>query len=382
MSAPHSPERAGGLADPVEGVPARYWHALPDGRVQCDLCPRECRLRPGQRGFCFVRAGGEDGLVLTTYGRSSGFCIDPIEKKPLSHFLPGTAVLSFGTAGCNLGCRFCQNHEISTSRRTDSLAAQASPEAIALAAEQHGCRSVALTYNDPVIFAEYGMDVADACRERGIASVAVTAGYVQGQARQDFFGHVDAANVDLKGFSEDFYVRLTGGRLSTVLDTLVQLAGTGVWVELTTLLIPGANDSDAELAAMCRWVVENLGPDVPHHFSAFHPDHRMTDVDRTPLTTLLRARDIAHDAGERYVYTGNVVHRDGETTSCPGCGLDLVERDRYRILSYRLAVDAHAAPHARGHCPRCGHVVPGVFEAEAGAFGARRLPLTIDPTDR
>ncbi|WP_313565939.1 AmmeMemoRadiSam system radical SAM enzyme [Mobilicoccus sp.] len=384
------------------GVPARYWHTLDDGRVQCDLCPRECRLRPGQRGFCFVRAAGQDGLVLTTYGRSSGFCIDPIEKKPLAHFLPGTSVLSFGTAGCNLGCRFCQNHEISTSRHTDSLAAQASPEAIAVAAREHGCRSVALTYNDPVIFAEYGIDVAQACRERGLASIAVTAGYVQGEARREFFAHMDAANVDLKGFTEEFYARVTGGRLATVLDTLTHLASSGVWLEITTLLIPGVNDSTAELEAMSSWLVAHLGPDVPHHFSAFHPDHRMTDVDRTPLATLLRAREIARAAGERYVYTGNVVNPEGEATRCPGCGLDVVERDRYRVLAYRLRVDPrvprgrHEArdahddrrgsehgtrryDHARGRCPRCGHVVPGVLEESPGTFGPRRLPITIGP---
>ncbi|WP_082043895.1 AmmeMemoRadiSam system radical SAM enzyme [Mobilicoccus massiliensis] len=366
---------AAGLPTPT-GQPAHYWHTTGDGRVQCDLCPRECRLREGQRGFCFVRARAGDELVLTTYGRSSGFCIDPIEKKPLSHFLPGTSVLSFGTAGCNLGCKFCQNHEISTSRQMDSLAAEASPDAIAVAAQEWGCRSVALTYNDPVIFAEYGMDVADACRARGIASVAVTAGYVQGEARTDFFSHMDAANVDLKGFSDSFYRQLTGARLQPVLDTLTHLVHeTDVWVELTTLLIPGSNDSDEELTAMCEWVVRELGPDVPHHFSAFHPDHRMPDVPATPLSTLTRARDIAHAAGERYVYTGNVVNRDGEATRCPGCGATVVERDRYRLLDHRIVVDADGV----GHCPESATVIAGRFEPEPGDFGPRRIPIAIRP---
>lgn len=363
--------------DRVEGVPARYWHTVEDGRVQCDLCPRECRLREGQRGFCFVRARSGDELVLTTYGRSSGFCIDPIEKKPLSHFLPGSAVLSFGTAGCNLGCRFCQNHEISTSRHMDRLAAEAGPADIAAAAADWGCDSVALTYNDPVIFAEYGMDVADACRERGIASVAVTAGYVQGEARREFFDHMDAANVDLKGFSDEFYVTLTGARLRPVLDTLVHLVHeTDVWIELTTLLIPGRNDSDAELTAMARWIVAELGPDVPHHFSAFHPDHRMPDVPPTPVSTLTRARDIARAEGIRYVYTGNVHHREGEATSCPGCGELLVERDRYELLSYRIEAPADGRP-GPGRCPSCGTAIAGRFTAEPGTFGRRRIPIAI-----
>ncbi len=227
-------------------VPGRFWHGLEDGRIQCDICPRYCRLHEGQRGLCFVRARMGDQMVLTTYGRSSGFCVDPIEKKPLNHFLPGTPVLSFGTAGCNLTCKFCQNWDISKSREIDTLADRAAPETIARAAEKLACRSVAFTYNDPVIFHEYAIDVAEACREKGIKTVAVTAGYVCPEPRAEFYRHMDAANVDLKAFTEKFYKGLCTGGLAAVLDTLKYLKHeTRVWFEITTLLIPGENDSEA-----------------------------------------------------------------------------------------------------------------------------------------
>lgn len=350
--------------------PARYWHALGDGRLQCDLCPRECRLRDGQRGFCFVRQRRGDHLILTTYGRSSGFCIDPIEKKPLNHFFPGTSVLSFGTAGCNLGCKFCQNHEITTATRMDALADAATPADLVSAARAWRCHSIAFTYNDPVIFAEYAMDVAEACRDSGIETVAVTAGYLQKAARRDFFRHIDAANVDLKGFRDDFYRKLTGGRLATVLDTLTHLrAETDVWFEITTLLIPGHNDDAGELAAQCEWIVSELGPDTPVHFSAFHPDHRMSDIPPTPPRTLTRARDIALAAGLRHVYTGNVHDRAGDTTHCAGCGTELIVRDWYQIIDYRLTAD--------GRCPICDRELPGRFGLAAGDFGPRRIPIRI-----
>lgn len=359
------------LGDPVQSEhPARYWHRLDDGRIQCDLCPRECRLRDGQRGFCFVRANVDDALVLTTYGRSSGFCVDPIEKKPLNHFLPGTSVLSFGTAGCNLGCKYCQNFEISKSREMDRLADQASPQQIADAAVAQGCSGVAYTYNDPVIFAEYAIDVAKACRAAGLANVAVTAGYVNPEARRDFFGAMDAANVDLKGFSDTFYQQLTGGRLGPVLDTLRYLVHeTGVWTELTTLLIPGHNDSSSELRAMCTWIADELGPDVPLHFTAFHPDHRMRDIPGTPPRTLSRARAIAMDAGLRYVYTGNVYDPTGQATHCPTCLTPVIRRDRYQIDDYQLD--------QRGRCAICGTTIPGRFGRAPGSFGSRRIPLRI-----
>ncbi len=349
--------------------PGRWWHQVADGRLQCDVCPRECRLRDGQRGFCFVRAREGDEVVLTTYGRSSGFCVDPIEKKPLNHFHPGTSVLSFGTAGCNLGCKFCQNWDMSKAREMDRLMDQASPELIARTAVDLGCRSVAFTYNDPVIFAEYAIDTAVACRERGVASVAVTAGYVSPETRREFFSVMDAANVDLKGFTDAFYEKITGAKLRPVLDTLAYLATTDVWFEITTLLIPGHNDSGEEVQAMGRWVKSELGPDVPHHVTAFHPDWRMRDVPPTPPTTLLRAREILLGEGLHHVYTGNISHRLGEVTYCAGCGLELIERDRYQILRYALTED--------GACPDCGKVLPGVYDRSPGHFGPRRIPVRL-----
>lgn len=350
--------------------PAQYWHALDDGRIQCDLCPRDCKLHDQQRGACFVRQRQGEGLVLTTYGRSSGFCIDPIEKKPLNHFYPGSSVLSFGTAGCNLACKFCQNWDISKSRDMDRLMDQASPEQIAEAAVRGGCRSVAFTYNDPVIFAEYAMDVADACHERGVKTVAVTAGYIHAQPRRDFFAKMDAANVDLKAFTEDFYFKLTGSHLQPVLDTLVYLRHeTKVWVELTTLLIPGHNDSDQELTALSQWVARELGPDVPLHFSAFHPDHKMPEVPATPKQTLVRARQIAMDQGLHHVYTGNVHHAEGDASLCPHCDSRLIERDWYQIKHYRLTPE--------GTCPDCGTALAGHFAEHAGHFGARRIPVFL-----
>lgn len=351
-------------------VPTKFWHALTDGRVQCDVCPRACKLHDGQRGVCFVRAREGDEVVLTTYGRSSGFCVDPIEKKPLNHFLPGSSVLSFGTAGCNLACRFCQNWDISKSKEIDTLADSASPETIARAADELGCRSVAFTYNDPTVFIEYAIDAADACHARGIASVAVTAGYICDVPRREFYEHIDAANVDLKGFTEDFYRHVCGAHLRDVLDTLEYLVGeTEVWVETTTLLIPGKNDSDEELDAMTTWVVEHLGRDVPMHFSAFHPDYRMLDIPATPGTTLTRAREIALGNGVRYAYTGNVHDASGGSTYCPECDALVVERDWYAIGRYTLTDD--------GNCRSCGTHIAGRFDGGRGHWNARRRPVRL-----
>ncbi|MEK6708773.1 MAG: AmmeMemoRadiSam system radical SAM enzyme [Pseudomonadota bacterium] len=354
----------------AEQHPARYWHRLDDGRIQCDLCPRDCKLHEGQRGACFVRGRVGDAMVLTTYGRSSGFCVDPIEKKPLNHFYPGSSILSFGTAGCNLACKFCQNWDISKSRSFDKLADQASPEAIARSAEELGCKSVAFTYNDPVIFAEYAMDVADACHARGIKAVAVTAGYIHDQPRRDFFAKIDAANVDLKAFTDEFYVKQTGAHLQPVLDTLKYLRQeTVVWVEITTLLIPGLNDSADEIGKMSEWIAKELGVDVPLHFSAFHPDYKMTNIPATPAETLIQARQIAQAAGLLYVYTGNVHNREGDTTYCPSCNSALIVRDWYEIEQYRLTPD--------GHCPDCNTRIAGHFDKFAGQFGRRRIPIAI-----
>ncbi|HUF80311.1 MAG TPA: AmmeMemoRadiSam system radical SAM enzyme [Burkholderiales bacterium] len=350
--------------------PGRWWHMLEDGRMQCDLCPRDCRLHEGQRGACFVRMRQHDRMVLTTYGRSSGFCIDPVEKKPLNHFYPGSSILSFGTAGCNLACKFCQNWDISKSRDMERLADQASPEGIAQAAAAGGCKSIAFTYNDPVIFAEYAMDIADACRGRGIRTVAVTAGYMHAAPRREFYARMDAANVDLKAFTDDFYFKLCGARLMPVLDTLAYLRHeTAVWFEITTLLIPGKNDTSAEIEAECRWIMKELGPGVPLHFTAFHPDYKMTDLPATPAATLRRAREIAHGEGLQYVYTGNVHDAEGGTTYCPDCRSPLIVRDWYRIERYRLAPD--------GTCPACGTAIAGRFETFRHAFGPRRVPLVI-----
>jgi len=353
-----------------ELTPTRYWHRLEDGRVQCDLCPRECKLHEGQRGLCFVRANAGGEVVLTTYGRSSGFCIDPIEKKPLNHFYPGSAVLSFGTAGCNLACKFCQNWDISKSREFDTLSDQAKPEMIATAARDLGCASVAYTYNDPVIFHEYAIDVATACHEQGIKSVAVTAGYVSPEPRAEFFQHMDAANVDLKAFSEKFYHKITGSHLQAVLETLEYIKHeTNTWLELTTLLIPGENDSEKELDEMTSWVVDKLGPDVPMHFTAFHPDWKMRDLPATPASTLTRARDMALQNGVHYAYTGNVHDEAGGSTYCHQCGERLIQRDWYVLSDWQLDED--------GRCKHCGTRCAGHFAASPGDWGARRQPVNM-----
>jgi len=349
----------------------RYWQKLPDGRIQCDLCPRECRLNEGQQGLCFVRSRHNDEIILSTYGRSSGFCVDPVEKKPLNHFLPGTPILSFGTAGCNLACKFCQNWDMSKSREMDTLADAASPEQLADAAQAMGCRSIAYTYNDPIIFLEYAVDVAAAAQSRGINSVAVTAGYVSEAPRKEFFAALDAANVDLKAFTERFYHRICGGHLAPVLDTLLYLKHeTSVWFEITTLLIPGENDSPAELEEMTRWIHDHLGSDVPLHFTAFHPDYRMQDKPGTPPATLTMARKIAREQGLNYVYTGNVHDSDGGSTYCPACEAMLIERDWYQLGAWGLD--------SQGCCAACGHWIAGVFESLPGDWGRKRQPVRIN----
>ena len=348
----------------------RWWHKLDDGRIQCDLCPRECKVHEGQRAFCFVRQNVGDQMILTTYGKSTGFCIDPIEKKPLNHFYPGTSVLTFGTAGCNLGCRFCQNWDISKAREIERLSDTASPEAIARAAKNAGCQSVAFSYNDPVLWAEYAIDTANACREIGIASVAVTAGYITAQARGEFYGAMDAANVDLKAFTEQFYEKLCFANLQPVLDNLIYLKQeTKVWFEVTTLLIPGFNDSEAEVAKLSEWFVEHLGPEVPLHFTAFHPDFKMMNVEATPAATLTRARQQAMSVGLKHVYTGNVHDVGGQSTYCAGCGELLIERDWYWLGEYNLD--------EQGGCLHCGHPLAGRFLAKPGDWGPRRQRVLI-----
>eukprot|EP00906_Rhabdomonas_costata_P020506 RCo029864 len=354
------------------GSPARWWKAVETSlrtpRVQCGLCPRKCLLKDGERGFCYIRQNQGGELVLTSYGRSSGFFVDPIEKKPLYHFLPGSNILSFGTAGCNLGCQFCQNWDISKAQSMDRLAYAVAPEEIAEAAVNEGCSSVAFTYNDPVIFAEYAIDTAKECRKRGVHTVAVTAGYIAEEARAEFFADIDAANVDLKGFTDSFYRRLCKATLQPVLDTLVYLRHhTSVWLEITTLLIPGENDSPQELHEMTQWIARNLGVDVPLHFSAFHPDYNLRDKPKTPLETLQRARQIALDNGLKFVYTGNVDDPSGGATRCPNCSAALIRRDWYTLRTYEVE---------SGRCPHCQAVLPGVFSDTCSLkYGRRWRPM-------
>ena len=356
-------------------VRGQWWHRLNDGRVQCDLCPRECKLHEGQRGFCFVRQARDGAVALTSYGRASGFCIDPIEKKPLNHFYPGTSVLSFGTAGCNLGCRFCQNWDISKARVIDRVGDWASPDEVAEAAVRSGCRSIAFTYNDPVIFAEYAIDCARAAHDREIKTVAVTAGYINPEPRREFYTHMDAANVDLKAFTGEFYHKLCFGDLDPVLDTLRWLhTETGVWSEVTTLLIPGHNDSQEEIARLSDWLVNNLGPDVPLHFTAFHPDFKMLDLPPTPPETLVRARKQAVAAGLHYVYVGNVYDVENASTYCASCRQLVIERDWYELGAWNLD--------RQGCCKFCGTVLAGHFDAEPGIWGGRRLPVSIQRSQR
>ena len=333
---------------------AKWWTLREDGRIRCDLCPRACTLRDGQRGFCYTRMAQGQKMVLDTYGRCSGLGLDPIEKKPLYHFLPGSQVLSFGTAGCNLNCRFCQNWDISKARENDRLTTAVSPGEIADLAVHYGAQSVAFTYNDPTIFAEYAIDTARACHVEKLRTVAVSAGYISAEPRREMYAEMDGANLDLKGFTEDFYWHLTGAHLHDVLETIAYVCNeTECWVELTTLLIPGHNDYDEEIQKLSKWIVDNVGPDVPLHFSAFHPDWKMRDVPRTPAITLQRAREIARSEGVRFVYIGNIRDREGGTTFCPGCGAALIVRDWFDVCENTVGES--------GQCPRCATVLPGVW---------------------
>ncbi len=345
--------------------PTKYWHKLNDGRVQCDVCPRACKLHEGQRGLCFVRGRVDDEVILASYGRSTCYCIDPIEKKPLNHFLPGTPILSFGTAGCNLTCKFCQNWDISKSREVDILSKTATPEMIAQAALDTGCNSVAFTYNDPVVFMEYAIDTAKACHKVGIKAVAVTAGYICEEPRKEFFKYMDATNVDLKGFTESFYQKLCSASLKDTLDTLIYLKNeTDVWLEITTLLIPGENDSPQEIEEMTKWIDHNLGANIPLHFSAFHPDYKMMDKEHTPLDILTRSRDIAIKNGLNYVYTGNVLHPQTSATYCTKCKNKIIGRDYYKVSDWNLD--------DKFKCKNCHTQCHGVFDLKPGDWGNKR----------
>jgi pyruvate formate lyase activating enzyme len=351
-------------------IEGSWWHALEDGRLQCDLCPRFCRLRAGQRGFCFIRERRGPVIALTSYGRASGFCIDPIEKKPLNHFYPGTSILSFGTAGCNLGCRFCQNWDISKAREVERLNTWAAPERVAAAAVQSGCSSIAFTYNDPVIFAEYAIDCAQAAHARGLKTAAVTAGYITPQARSAFFSEMDAANIDLKAFSEDFYHRYCFAELEPVLDTLAWVhQESDTWLEVTTLLIPDLNDSNREIERLCAWYLDQLSPDVPLHFTAFHPDFKMLDIPPTPPATLRRARKLALAMGLKHVYTGNVVDVEGQSTYCPVCGQLVIERNWHQLGTWNLD--------EQGRCRSCQSPLAGFFHDRPGGWGGRQARVFL-----
>jgi pyruvate formate lyase activating enzyme len=348
----------------MEPYLARWAEKQADGRLLCTLCPRYCHLKAGQAGFCFIRENVDGQMVLKAYGRTTGFAVDPVEKKPLNHFLPGTPILSFGTAGCNLGCKFCQNWDISKARLDDKQSRPISPEEVIDLAVREGCPSVAMTYNDPVIWAEFAIDIAREAHRRGLKAVLVTAGYVTPEARPELFEHIDAANVDIKAFTDDFYHKVTFSHLEPVLDTLKWLKqGTKVWVELTNLMIPGLNDAPEETRQLAEWVGRELGDDTPLHFTAFHPDFKMLDRPRTPASTLTRARQIAREVGLKYVYTGNVHDTDGQTTRCPRCDAAIIARDWYAVDPVGLAGSA---------CAACGTVIAGVFERAQAAPGRRK----------
>ena len=334
-------------------VEARWWEFTEDGKTHCYLCPRHCKIGDGQTGFCFIRKNEGGVLYSLGYGRPAAIQIDPIEKKPLNHFLPGTLVFSMGTAGCNLGCKFCQNWDISKSKADQVRAQHLTPEQVVAAAIQYGCPSIAYTYNEPTIWAEYVIDIARVARAQGIKNVMVTCGYTTPEAIGEVYEYIDAANVDLKAFTETFYAKIALTHLAPVLETLEYLrTRTSVWFEITNLMIPTLNDAREETRDLCRWVLDHLGDDVPLHFTAFHPDFKLLDKPHTPPETLKRARDIALELGLKYVYVGNVHSQDGQSTRCPACGVLLIGRDWHTVLVNRL-VD--------GACPDCGELIPGRF---------------------
>jgi len=346
---------------------ANFYHRVSNTKIQCDLCPRQCVIPEGQHGFCFVRQNHNQAMILTTYGRSSGFCIDPIEKKPLNHFYPGQPILSFGTAGCNLGCKFCQNWDISKAKELDKTQEQASPLEIAITTKKLNCLGIAFTYNDPVIFAEYAIDIAKECHQLDLKTVAVTAGYIMPEARKKFFKHIDAANIDLKAFSQTFYKKICMANLEPILDTLVYLKHeTDVWFELTNLIIPQNNDNHKELDEMTKWIVKHLGPDIPLHFTAFHPDYKMTDIPKTEAKSLLEAYNIAKQNGLHYVYTGNIYDQKTGSTYCPSCNHCIIERNWYELGNYHIS---------NGCCKFCNTKIAGKFMNKAGTWGRKRLAI-------
>lgn len=342
------------LSKKIDKYPANYWQPEGEYQIRCMLCPRGCRLRDGQRGLCFVRQNIDQQLYLTAYGKTSGFAIDPIEKKPLFHFYPGSSILSFGSIGCNLTCKFCQNWRISKNQKMDRLSDYTSPMEIVSMAKENQCDMVAFTYNDPIISIEYVMDVAKACQTNNIKTVAVTAGYISPAARVDFFRYMDATNIDLKAFTQSFYHKLTSGHLDTVLETLKYVKkNTDCWLEITNLLIPGENDSPAEIESMSHWIATHLSSDVPLHFSAFHPDFKLKNKTRTSLASLQMARKIAQTAGLTHIYLGNVMDEPTSATYCGDCQTMLIKRKWHNITENRLQPG--------GYCSSCKNKVAGKF---------------------
>ncbi len=348
---------------------ALWWNTEEDGRILCTLCPRFCRMSVDQAGFCYIRKNVNGKLYSLGYGKSTGFAVDPIEKKPLNHFLPGTGVLSFGTAGCNLGCRFCQNWSISKAKLDDAHSLAVSPEQVVELAIQQQVPSIAFTYNDPVIWGEYVIDISRFARELGVKSVMVTAGYITPQARPEVFRYIDAANVDLKAFTERFYHKITFSHRDPILDTLKWLKNeTAIWFEITNLMIPGENDVPEETRQLCNWILENLGDTVPLHFTAFHPDFKMIDKPTTPAATLKRARQIALTAGIKYCYVGNIFDNEGQTTYCPACRRVLIRRSWHDVLEY----------HLEGNRCLCGEEVPGYFPSTWPRRTNRGGPIRLE----
>ncbi len=351
---------------------ARWWENDADGRVHCYLCPRHCHIGEGQAGFCYIRVNHGGKLYSLGYAQPAALQVDPIEKKPLNHFLPGTRVFSMGTAGCNMGCFFCQNWDISKSHSDQVHSVNVPPEDVPSLAARYDCPSIAFTYNEPTIWGEYVIDICRAAHDAGMNTVMVTNGYITREAFHDIYDHIDAANVDLKSFTEGFYGKITLTHLQPVLETLQWLKNeTNVWFEITNLMIPGLNDDPGETRCLADWILEHLGPDVPLHFTAFHPDFKLQDRPPTPPETLHRAREIARDAGLHFVYEGNI-YSNGAHTSCPACGALLIQRSWHDVTQNRLR---------DGCCPDCGAKIPGVWK-NSRAFSAPPAGAAANRTRR
>ncbi len=337
---------------PATGREARFYDKRADREVQCRLCPRECVILPGQRGFCKVRENQAGTLVSRVHGFPVALHVDPVEKKPFFHVRPGAQAFSLGTAGCNFTCQFCQNYDISQAAPEDIPAPARSPGELVEQARQAGCTLMAFTYSEPVVFYEYMADCARAARDAGIGSVMVSNGYINPKPLAELLPLLTAVKIDLKGFTEAFYGDTCGGRLQPVLDTLKLLKEHKTWTEVVTLVIPGLNDSASELSRLAAWVAAEMGPRVPLHFSRFMPMYRMRNLPPTPYETLKQARALALKEGCQFVYIGNAPGLGGENTACPACGQTVIERFGNRVLENRLKA---------GACPACNAAIPGVW---------------------